>query len=170
MDKIDWKKVSQSEGYKSLKAAYEHDVQRNNKDMLRGFNPMRNKDEFYRKFKWVIARALHYANYWNQGNLTEALIHVLNAWELRRSYWWLNYYQNCNQPKLNHTCPSVTTKINLRKWCKKEDAFYARYETKPSKTYFKQLLKDQKFHSKRKGAKARYTKEQKERHKKYGVK
>lgn len=92
---IDWKVVSQSDGYKSLKAAYERDVQNAHKDAQRGNRPMRNKQEFRKLFDWVIARATHYA-YHKQTTVDV----ILNQWEAGRDYWWLNYYQECRQPWL----------------------------------------------------------------------
>ena len=32
---------------------------------------------------------------------------ILNEWEAARNYWWLNYYQDCRQPKLFNKCASV---------------------------------------------------------------
>ena len=54
-----------------------------------------NKCEYCEKFKWVIDRAKHYAE---KTGLT--IEEVLQGWEEGRNYWFLNYYQDCNQPKL----------------------------------------------------------------------
>lgn len=89
--KIDWKQLSQSAGYKSLKAAYIRDVQ----EAAKKKNPMRKKEEFLKLFRWVMARAQHYAV--RQGCSVEV---VLNTWEANRDYWWLNYYQEGKKPKL----------------------------------------------------------------------
>lgn len=47
------------------------------------------------KFVWVVERAKHYEKVtgipWEQ---------VLGSWEEKRSYWYMNYYQDANQPKL----------------------------------------------------------------------
>lgn len=93
--KINWKKVAASPGYKSLKAAYIKDVQEFQQYEGRfGQKPMRDKEDFLRKFKWVIGRAMHYAY------ATESSIEfILNHWEEKRNYWWLNYYQDSHQPK-----------------------------------------------------------------------
>jgi hypothetical protein len=93
--KIDWKHLATTPGYKSLKAAYIRDVQeaeayRNRFER----KPMREKEEFLHKFIWVIARAKHYAHYYNTSVET-----ILKMWEDKRTYWWLNYYQDCNMPK-----------------------------------------------------------------------
>lgn len=89
--KVDWKYFSQSKGYKSLKEAYMRDCRKAGNEK----NPMRNKAEFYKHFQWVIARCLHYASKQNRQPWD-----VLDEWESGRSYWWLNYYQDCNQPKI----------------------------------------------------------------------
>lgn len=48
------------------------------------------------KFKWAIDRAKHYEEKtgipWEQ---------ILDSWESRRDYWYMNYYQDCNQPEIN---------------------------------------------------------------------
>lgn len=48
------------------------------------------------KFKWVIERAKHYAE--KMGLNWED---VLDSWEESRNYWYMNYYQECNQPLIN---------------------------------------------------------------------
>ncbi|MBD8037124.1 hypothetical protein H9635_10235 [Solibacillus sp. A46] len=47
------------------------------------------------KFKWVIDRANHYAE---KTGMDAA--EILNAWEEKRNYWYMNYYQECNQPEI----------------------------------------------------------------------
>ena len=86
MNKINWKYVATTKGYKSLKAAYIHDIQKNNQ--------IRTKAEFLQHFYWVIGRAKHYAH-----NRNIPIEVVLNHWEKKRTYWWLNYYQDSNQRK-----------------------------------------------------------------------
>ena len=53
------------------------------------------KCEYCDKFKWAIDRAKHYAE---KTGLTWQ--EVLAGWEEERSYWYLNYYQDCNQPEV----------------------------------------------------------------------
>lgn len=103
--KIDWKHLATTPGYISLKKAYTQDI-------TKGY---RSKKESYRKFKWVISRAIHYANHTGK-----SLERVLNVWESKRDYWWLNYYQESNQPKFHSggkKNPSVRTYF-------KTDSFY----------------------------------------------
>lgn len=47
------------------------------------------------KFKWALDRADQYAKM-----LCVTRDEVLDAWEIRRNYWYMNYYQECNQPSL----------------------------------------------------------------------
>jgi len=84
---IDWKTVSRSEGYGSLKAAYMSD--------LRAKHRSRSKAELQKHFRWVIGRAMHYAV--RQGR---ELHHVLNQWERERQSWWFGWYIDHRQPKL----------------------------------------------------------------------
>ena len=70
-------------GYEKLKADVEHDLKRNEGSRCQ------------EKFEWVIARAKHYAE--KTGLPWES---ILDAWEKRRSYWYMNYYQECNQPEI----------------------------------------------------------------------
>lgn len=68
-------------GYRTLLAAVEHDIEKYH-------------DRDYRaKLTWVIERAKHYAE--KTGVPVEF---ILDAWERRRDYWYMNYYQESNQP------------------------------------------------------------------------
>ena len=89
--KIDWKALSKSPGYISLKSAYIKDVMKATKRP----NPMRKKEELLKLFNWVIARAQHYAHH-HQTRIDLVLL----GWETDRTFWWLNYYQEGRQPKL----------------------------------------------------------------------
>lgn len=52
-----------------------------------------HKCEYCSKFKWAVDRAKHY-----EEKLGIPWKEVLKSWEDDRSYWFLNYYQDCNQP------------------------------------------------------------------------
>lgn len=54
-----------------------------------------HKCGYCEKFKWIIDRAKHYAE-----KTGLAAQEILKSWEELRDYWFLNYYQECNQPKL----------------------------------------------------------------------
>lgn len=47
------------------------------------------------KLTWVIDRAKHYAEKTNK-----TWEEVLEIWETKRTYWYMNYYQEANQPLL----------------------------------------------------------------------
>lgn len=63
------------------------------------------------KFKWVIDRAKHYGE-----KLGLNWQEVLNSWEVKRSYWYMNYYQDCNQPEIN--CDKVRVFENVEEMLK----------------------------------------------------
>lgn len=48
------------------------------------------------KYQWILERAKHYSE--KTGMSVEEVIEV---WENDRSYWYQNYYQDCNQPLLD---------------------------------------------------------------------
>ena len=54
-----------------------------------------NKCEYCQKFKWVIDRAKQYGE-----KMAVDWKDVLKSWENDRSYWYLNYYQDSNQPEI----------------------------------------------------------------------
>lgn len=85
-------------GYEKLKASVIRDCESGGD--CRTFNPEGCDKEhctcFHRycdKFKWVIDRAKLYAE--KTGLRWED---ILSGWEKNRSYWYMNYYQEYNQP------------------------------------------------------------------------
>lgn len=72
-------------GYKKLLAAVEQDEERS-----KGFHDYRGK------LDWIVARANHYAE-----KTGIAVVEILDKWESLRTYWYMNYYQDSNQPLLN---------------------------------------------------------------------
>ena len=104
-EKINWKQIAQTPGYRSLKAAYIHDVKQ-------GY---RNKITLHKKFRWVIDRAKHYARHNNVSIET-----ILDYWEEKRDYWWLNYYQETNQPKKHSNSKKPIGIKGLRNYLKKD--------------------------------------------------
>ena len=89
MEKLNWKVISASPGYRSLKAAYVRDVQRAQMNVRKGWAVGRDKPVFYRFFKEVIGLVMKYANKWGISFET-----VLDHWEeVRGSQWWLATYQ-----------------------------------------------------------------------------
>jgi hypothetical protein len=79
------RKIEDSEGYAKLKAAVA-------KDQLKspGFH------DYEAKLQWIVDRAKHYA----EKTGLEAS-DILDAWESDRGFWYMNYYQECNQPLLH---------------------------------------------------------------------
>lgn len=70
-------------GYVRLIAAVEHDEKQDS----------RHWHDYRGKLAWIVARAKHYAE--KTGLTAEA---ILDAWEGQRDYWYMNYYQDANQP------------------------------------------------------------------------
>lgn len=95
--------MEQLTGYEQLKASVEKDC----KDGCGCFNPDgcnvkgQAKDgkfclhAYCDKFKWVTDRANHYAE-----KLDLDSTNILDAWESRRNYWYMNFYQESNQPTI----------------------------------------------------------------------
>ena len=76
--------IKKCEGYKKLKAAVEHDEKTSP-----GFH------DYRAKLTWAVERARHYAE--KTGLKAED---VLDAWEKGRDYWYMNFYQDGNQPEI----------------------------------------------------------------------
>ncbi len=74
-------------GIESLMAAFEDDVERDS---------MRSEEELRVTLDFALKRAQEYATV-----LGMTRNEVLELWERNRDYWWLNYYQDANQPKLD---------------------------------------------------------------------
>lgn len=114
MKSVNWKEVSQSAGYKTLKEAYIFDVSEAAREKRAGRRPRRDKQEIYQHFQWVICRAIHYADYKGK-----SVSDILTEWESARRYWWINYYQDCNQPKLHSGGKKPIGLNGLRKYYRK---------------------------------------------------
>lgn len=75
--------ITECAGYKKLLAAVEK-------------NESESKAHNYRgHLEWIVNRAKHYA----EKTGMEAS-DILDAWESRRTCWYMNYYQDCHQPEL----------------------------------------------------------------------
>lgn len=86
--RINWKVISQSTGYKSLKEAYVRD--------LMSKRSGRSKAELRSVFRFAIGRAMHIAHHTNL-----PLEEILKQLEADRSYWWLGYYTEGKIPKIH---------------------------------------------------------------------
>lgn len=78
--------IENCDGYRRLLAAVVKDE---------GPDGTRQHHDYRGKLKWVLDRAHHYAE--KTGLNTDD---ILDAWEKERSYWYMNYYQDCNQPQI----------------------------------------------------------------------
>jgi len=52
--------------------------------------------EYCDKLSWIKTRAKEYGSFLNVNWLD-----IVESWESKRSYWYMNYYQECNQPSLS---------------------------------------------------------------------
>lgn len=96
---IDWKTVSRSEGYRSLKAAMV--------DSQKSTHRSTPKAELHKQFQWIIGLALYYAI-----RQDRELHHVLNQWELERQGNWFGWYCYHRHPKLPSGKPRNVKPIN----------------------------------------------------------
>lgn len=91
------KKKSADKGIESLRESVMHDcVEHENCFNPNGCDKKGSIKCFHRycnKYKWVIDRAEHYATIFNK-----SVDDVIAEWEKYRTYWYMNYYQDCNQP------------------------------------------------------------------------
>lgn len=108
--KIDWKTVAGSPGYKSMKAAVA-------KEAATSAGYGRKRDKRYEEtFRFAINRAKHYAH-----RLNKPIEEVLNEWESKRKYCFLNYYQSCNFPKFHsNNCKPMKLR-GTKKYYKREN-------------------------------------------------
>ena len=92
--------LEESNGYKKLVEAVIRDVSGDNAT----FNPLgclskcegsKCFHKYCDKFKWIIDRANHYSE---KTGIDAA--DVLDSWENDRNYWYMNYYQESSQPKI----------------------------------------------------------------------
>jgi len=89
---MSFKEIAASPGYQSLKAEAIQSAAREREK----FNVNGGPGRCSNGFRWAIGRARHYSHY-----LGIPVQDILNKWEEERDYWYLNYYQDCNFPKLN---------------------------------------------------------------------
>ena len=72
------------DGYKNLLAAVERDEAKSSKS-----------HDYRGKLRWVVDQANHYAE-----KTGIPASQILDAWEKGRDYWYMNYYQESNQPRI----------------------------------------------------------------------
>jgi hypothetical protein len=76
--------ITECAGYNKLIAAIEND-EKNSSGM----------HDYREKLQWIVNRVQHYAD---KTGLNPS--DILDAWEANRDYWYMNYYQDCNQPEI----------------------------------------------------------------------
>lgn len=99
-------KEEPKKGYESLTASYRYWAERE----------PGHKDEWKQKYEWALERAQQYADH-----LGVTRDEVLAAWEQERDYWYVNYYQESNQPDL--TRRNVVT---LEQWEAEGERLYGK--------------------------------------------
>lgn len=67
------------------------------------------------RYVWILERAKHYAKKTGIDYLA-----ILEEWEENRNYWYMNYYQDCNQPKIQ---PSESQML-FSDWVKHGESLY----------------------------------------------
>lgn len=75
------------------------------------------KELWRQKYEWALNRAEQYAARLGTDRET-----VLEAWEEDRDYWYVNYYQECNQPDLTGMIGAVT----LAEWLAEGERLYGK--------------------------------------------
>lgn len=58
--------------------------------------------DYDKKLQWIINRAKQYAMH-----LNTTYEEVIEKWEEKRDYWYMNFYQECNQPDLDESIVHV---------------------------------------------------------------
>ena len=109
------KKIENCEGYKKLMEAVKRDCKEGNDCFsLDGCKQKSGIKCFHRycdTFKWVLERVKHYSE---KTGIPET--EILDAWEKQRGYWYMNYYQDANQPLIKSDNVKVfETKEELQK-------------------------------------------------------
>lgn len=84
--------ITQCDGYKSLRAAVDKDYE-SDRAFKEGGRPFH---DYNAQFDWAIERAKHYGD-----ALGIDPCDILNAWESARNYWYMNYYQDSRQPRID---------------------------------------------------------------------
>lgn len=79
--------IENCEGYQKLRA-----------DILGDTNSGRTEEERLKVLEFAVERAKHY-----EEKTGVSASEMLTAWESRRKYWYMNYYQNANQPLIDES-------------------------------------------------------------------
>lgn len=148
--KIDWKVVSQSAGYISIKKCYADAFSEVNRSHQKwGHKREYGIKEAKKRFAWIISRAVHYA-YHKQTTVDV----ILNEWEAKRTYSWGSYYGDQTFPRLDKNSEHVGRRSV--KSCYLQD--YKGDPIRRKRAYCAYLVRVSQSGSLRKGSKARWTK------------
>lgn len=151
---IDWKHLSKTTGYVSLKQAVIKNIEQKH----------RSKKETYQMFYATINRAKHYAH-----KLNKSLEEILNEWEEKRlgakyPEWIIQFYpghfRETHRLSKLHNAPNVK-RPSVKHYMKK-DSFYRNDPVKRKARSLSIIMGIQKANSKRKGDKARWPKHRKD--------
>ena len=90
-------KVTECNAYRNLLADVERDESKSP-----GFHDYRGK------LKWILDRVEHYSE-----KTGASEVDILTSWENGRTYWYMNYYQDCNQPRIDSDYVRVFDTVDL---------------------------------------------------------
>jgi len=143
--KIDWKKVAKSPAYISMKACVAEEAKRCAKWK------QKPDSRYQEAFNFAMNRAKHYAHH-----LNKTFIEVLEIWEAKRTYNFMNYYSDHNLPKFHS---NRKENWGLRRNLKsiKSDGFYKKNKRRKADRIKQIIGYFQSRNPKRTGRKARWT-------------
>ena len=75
--------------------------------------------DYQDKLAWVVDRAKHY-----QEKTGIPYLEIIEKWEENRDYWYMNYYQDANQPLLTDENVCVFDTVDDFKKAVGQDGFY----------------------------------------------
>ena len=106
-------------------------------DIARGRSPCRKKSEFYKKFQWVIGRAINHAHHTDK-----SVGDIITEWESTRRQWWYVYYNDSmQQMKKIHTKPDTKYRTGIKGMMKHWKKCYSRYPEGIRRTKVKEQRK-----------------------------
>ena len=92
------KEIKESKGFKTLLDAIKKDCNNCKHDPIDCLGLMKDCQGLHKyaaKLTYVIDKATHYSK------KTElSIVEIIDAWENNRNYWYMNYYQDSNQPDI----------------------------------------------------------------------
>lgn len=83
-------------GFDSLLDSIQKDIDESEERKKKQGYYFRAPKEYLDKFQWILDRAKNYGD-----KLGLKWEDILSSWDKGRKYWYMNYYQDCNQPEVN---------------------------------------------------------------------